>query len=67
MVTRVECNKESNGFGSKSDGDEGGGQLTATRAMATVKAMTWVMAAATRLASGKGGKGKGGKGDGNGW
>jgi hypothetical protein len=33
--TRVACDEEGNDNGSKSDGDEGGGQATATRAMAT--------------------------------
>ncbi len=32
---RVACNKEGNGNSGKSDGDEGGGQATATRTMAT--------------------------------
>ncbi len=31
----VACDKEGEGDGSKSNGDEGGGQATATRAMAT--------------------------------
>jgi hypothetical protein len=67
LATRVEsCDKESDGFGGKSDGNEGGRQLTTTRAMATVTAMTWVMATVTRLAGDKEGKGEGGKGDGNG-
>ena len=52
-ASRVECNKESDGFGGKSDGNEGGRQLTTTRAMATVTAMTWVMATVTRLAGDK--------------
>ena len=65
-VTRVECNEESNGFGGKSDGNEGGRQLTATRAMTTVTATTWLMAMVTRLAGDKEGKGEGGKGDGDG-
>ena len=62
LAMRVECDKESNGFGGKSDGNEVGRQLTVTRAMATVTAMTWVMAMVTRLAGGKEGKGEGGKG-----
>ncbi len=33
--TRVACDKEGEGDGGKSDGDEGGGLATATRAMAT--------------------------------
>ncbi len=39
-TTRVECNKKSNGFGGKSDGNKGGGKVTASRAMATVMATT---------------------------
>ncbi len=35
-ATRVECNEESDGFGGKSDGNKGGRQLVATRAIATV-------------------------------
>jgi hypothetical protein len=67
LATRVEsCDKESDGFGSKSDGDEGGRRLTAIRAMATVMVMMWVTAMVTRLAGDKEGKGEGGKGDGNG-
>ncbi len=38
LATRLECDEESNGFGGKSDGNEGGRQLMATRAMATVTA-----------------------------
>ena len=30
LATRVECNEESDGFGGKSDGNEGGRRLTAT-------------------------------------
>jgi hypothetical protein len=37
-ATRVVCNKEGNGNGSKSNGDKGGGQATATRAMGMEKA-----------------------------
>jgi hypothetical protein len=67
LATRVEsCDKESDGFGSKSDGNEGGRRLMATRAMATVTATTWVMATVTRLVGDKVGKGEGGKGDGDG-
>jgi hypothetical protein len=36
LATRVECNEESNVFGDKSDGNEGGMRLTVTRAMAMV-------------------------------
>jgi hypothetical protein len=36
MVSRrVSCNEEGDGNGGKSDGNEGGGQATATRVMAT--------------------------------
>ena len=67
MATRVKsCDEESDGFGGKSDGNEGGRRLTTTRAMATVTATTWVMATVTRLAGDKEGKGEGGKGDGDG-
>jgi len=38
LATRVECDEESDGFGSKSDGNKGGRRLTATRAMATATA-----------------------------
>ncbi len=34
-ATRVACDEEGNGDGGKSDGDEGGGQAMATRAMVT--------------------------------
>ena len=66
LATRVECDKESNGFGGKSNGNEGGRRLTATRVMSTAMAMTWVMVMVTRLAGNKEGKGEGGKGDGGG-
>ncbi len=68
-------NETGNGNGGKSNGNddkvegqatasngEGGRRLTATRVMATVTAMTWVMAMVTRLACDKEGKGEGGKG-----
>jgi hypothetical protein len=41
LVTRVACNKESDGNGGKSDDNEGGGRATAIKAM--------VMATATRV------------------
>ena len=50
LATRVECNEESNVFGSKSNGNEGGRQLTATRVMVTATAMMLVMVMVTRLA-----------------
>jgi len=63
-----------NGDGGKSDGDDnkvggqatasngkGGRRLTATRAMATATATTWVKATVTRLAGDEEGKGEGGK------
>jgi hypothetical protein len=62
----VECNKESDGFGGKSDGNEGGRRLMVTRAKATVTATTWAMATVTRLAGNEEGKGEGGKDNGNG-
>ncbi len=65
LATRVEYGKESDIFGSKSDGYEGGRQLTVTRAMAALMATTWEMATVTRLVGDKEGKGEGGKGDGD--
>ena len=53
LATRVECDKESDGFGGKSNGNEGDKRLTATRAMVTATAMTWVMVMVTRLAGDK--------------
>ncbi len=35
LATRVVCDEEGDGDGGKSDGNEGGGQATATRAIAT--------------------------------
>ena len=66
LATRVGCNKESDGFGGKSNGNKGGMRLTATRAMAMATATTWVMVVVTRLAGDEEGKGDGGKGDGDG-
>ena len=66
LVMRVECNKESNGFGGKSNGNEDGRQLTATRAMVTVTATMWMMVMGMRLAGDEEGKGEGGKGNGDG-
>jgi hypothetical protein len=66
LATRVECDKESDGFGGKCDGNEGGRRLMATRVMATVTATTWLMETVTRLAGVEEGKGEGGKGDGDG-
>jgi hypothetical protein len=34
-ATRVACDEESNGDGGKSNGNKGGGQVTATRVMPT--------------------------------
>jgi len=62
LAMRVECEEESDGFGSKSDGNEGGRRLMATRAMAMVTVTTWVMATVTRLAGDEEGKGEGDKG-----
>jgi hypothetical protein len=38
LATRVACGKEGDGDGGKSDGYEGGGRATATRAMVMEKA-----------------------------
>ncbi len=51
LVTRVECNEESNR-------NEGGRQSTATRAMAMMMAKTWPMAMVKRLAGNEEGKGE---------
>jgi hypothetical protein len=65
LATRVECDKESDGFGVKSDGNEGGRRWNA-RVMATATSTTWVMVMVTRLAGNEEVKGEGGKGDDNG-
>ncbi len=64
--TRVVCDKEGNGNGGKSNGNEGGEQATAMRVIATVMEMMWAMAMATRLAGNEEGKSKGSRGIGNG-
>ena len=66
LAIRVECDgdEESDGFGGKSNGNEGGGQLMVTRAMALVMATTYVMATVTRLAGDE--EGEGGKDHGDG-
>ena len=66
LATRVECDEGSDCFGGKSNGNEGGRRLKATRAMATVTATTWLIATVTKLEGNKEGKGEGGKGDGDG-
>ncbi len=66
LATRVVCNEEGNDDGGKRNGNEGNGQVTATRAMVATMATTWVMAMATRLAGGEEGEGDGGKGNGEG-
>ncbi len=50
LATWVEWDKEGNGFGSKSNGDDGGNQLMTIRAMVTGKATTWAMGMVTRVA-----------------
>ena len=62
LATRVECDEESNGFGGKSDVNEDGRQLTATKVLAMVMATMWLMVTVTRLAGEEEGKGEGGKG-----
>ncbi len=54
VAMKVSCNKEGGCNGSKSDGNEGGGQ-------AMVTAMTWAVAMAMRLAGDEEGKCNGGK------
>jgi len=66
LAMRVECHEESNGFGGKSDGNEGGRRLMVTRAMATVTVTTWLMVMVTRLAGDEEGKCEDGKDKGNG-
>ncbi len=46
---RVKCDKESDGFGCKSNGNKGGRRFRATRAITTVMATTWVRVMVTRL------------------
>ena len=58
VVTKVSCNEKGGGDGGKSNGDEGGGQATATATM-------WAMVTETRPAGNKGGKCKGGNSYGN--
>ncbi len=53
VATKVLCNKEGGGDGSKSDGNEGDGRATATSTM-------WAMAMAMRLAGNEEGRCKGG-------
>jgi hypothetical protein len=64
LVTRVVCNKM--GEGSKGNGDKGGGQARATRAMEMATTTMWGMAMAMRQAGDKEDKGEGGKGNSNG-
>jgi hypothetical protein len=56
---RVKWDEEGNDFGGKSNGNEGGRQAMATRAMATVMATMWAMATATSVVGNKEGKGDG--------
>ena len=65
LATRVECNKESNGFGGESNGNEDGRRLMAARAMAMATATTWVMVMVMRLVGDEEGKGEGDKGNGD--
>ncbi len=69
LATRVACDEEGDDDGYKSDGDEGDGRATATRAMVTVmttaKVTTWVMVMVTRLVGDEEGKGEGGKSNGD--
>ncbi len=67
MATWVVYDEEGNVDSSKSTGNKGGGQATASRVMATAMLTTWVMATGTRLVGNKEGKSKGGEGDDNGY
>jgi hypothetical protein len=62
LVTRVVWDKEGNSNSNKGDGNKGGGQARATRAMETM----WAVATAMRLVDDEEGKGKDSKGDGDG-
>ena len=66
LATRVEFDEESDGFGGKSDGNEGGRRLMVTRVMAMVMVTMWLMVTVMRLVGDEEGKGEGGKGDGDG-
>jgi hypothetical protein len=66
LATRVESDKEGDGFGNKSDGDKGGEQAMAIMATATVMEATWAMAMATRVVCEKDGNCNSGKSNGNG-
>jgi hypothetical protein len=54
LVMRVACKEDSNGNGGKSDGNKGGEQAMATRAMAMATAMPRAMTMVTRLVGDKG-------------
>jgi hypothetical protein len=56
--------KEGNVDGRKSDGNDSGGQATATSAVVTATSVTWAMPMATRLESDKEGKAQGWQGQG---
>jgi hypothetical protein len=66
LATRVAYDEEGNGDGGKSNGNEGDGRVTATRAIGIPKVMPWTVVMAMRLAGNEEGKGNGGKGDGDG-
>jgi hypothetical protein len=61
LATMVACNEEGNGNSGMSNGNEGGGQATAARAMVTATATMWAMVTAARWVGDKEGKGKGSK------
>ena len=56
LATWVECDKESDGFGGKSNGNKGGRRLMVTRVMVTATATKWVMVMVTRLAGNEEGR-----------
>ncbi len=63
LATLVACDKVGDGNGCKSNGDEGDGQATVTRAMGMAKTTPWAIVMVMRLAGNKESKGKGSKGN----
>ena len=53
FATKVGCNEESDGFGGKSNGNEGCRRLMVTRVIATATLITWVLVMVMRLVGNK--------------